>query len=74
MRATAEQSSRVEKPVWHLTLAAGPGAQLDRESAFGASALRFALAPNPVTAVRAAGAGARALGELGRDDEASQGR
>lgn len=31
MRATAEQSARVEKPVWHLTLAAEPGAQLDRE-------------------------------------------
>lgn len=31
MRATAEQSSRVEKPVWHLALAVEPGAELDRE-------------------------------------------
>lgn len=31
MRATAEQSERVERPVWHLTLAAEPGAQIDRE-------------------------------------------
>jgi len=31
MRATAEQSTRTEKPVWHLTLSAEPGAQLDQE-------------------------------------------
>jgi hypothetical protein len=31
MRATAERSTRTEKPVWHLTLSAEPGAELNRE-------------------------------------------
>lgn len=31
MRGTAQHSDRTQKPVWHLTLSAEPGAELDRE-------------------------------------------
>ncbi len=42
--------------------------------AFGASALRFAVAPSPATAAKASGDAARALGQLGRDSEPERGR
>ena len=42
--------------------------------AFGASALRFAIKPNPLTAADVVRASVRAAEELGRDGETDRGR